>query len=174
MKRFKKIAKWTLIVLGVLVVLFFTAGLIGDVKYSGSREITINDTPENVWKLITDTRRFSESRHEVKKMEMLEKTPEGFPSWREYTPWWGTMTYVSTGQVPGETLSISMVRSDFGLSGDWVFKIVPAGKQTKVILTETSSAEGIMMRSILTILGRDANMGLLLRTIEKELKNEKV
>ena len=163
----------TLIVLGVLVLLFYLGGMIADPKFSGSKSITVHASAEQVWALINDTKNFSESRHEVDKTEMLPDTPKGYASWREHTKLLGTMTYEVTRKIPGKLLEIHMLRSDFGMSGHWTFKLVPTGKkETKVILAENSSTDGLFMRSVLNLLGRSANMGLLLRAVEDGLETK--
>jgi len=168
MKKFKKILLWTSIVLGTLVLLFYIGGMLADPQFSGSKSVIVEAPPAKVWELLNDTERFSESRHEVDDAEMLPDTPEGRKSWIEHTRLLGTMTYEITRETPGKLLRIRMLKSDFGMSGDWTFKLFPQGKQTKVTLTENSSTKGLFMRSILNVLGRDANMGLLLRALQKE------
>lgn len=171
MKKFKKIILWTLGVIAALIVLFFAGGMLANPEFSGTKSITVDQSPDVVWALMDDTQRFSESRHEVEKTEMLRLTSKGFKSWREHTPLLGTMTYEITKQIPGKMITIHMIESDFGMTGEWVFKIIPSEGKTQIVLTEKSSTDGLLMRSVLNVLGRDANMGLLLGALKKELGN---
>jgi hypothetical protein len=170
MKKIITFLKWTGIVLSTLVALFFLAGLLANPSYTGSRSIVVDSSPQEVWDLLDNTERFSTSRHEVYKFEMLEENNEGHKQWREHARLWGAMNYEIKQQNPEKSLTIEMTSSDFGMSGIWEFVLIPEGAKTKVELTEKSRNEGLLMRCILATVGRDANMGLLLRVVEKQLQ----
>ncbi len=171
MKKIRTFLLWFVIVLTTLVGLFFMAGLLADPEYSGSKVMTVEATPEQVWNLLNDTERFSTSRHEVQQYEAMGVNEQGFQTWREHTRLWGAMTYEVTRQKPLEMLEIKMVTSDFGMSGNWIFELFPEGNKTRLVLTEHSENKGLLMRCILATVGRNANMGLLLNVVKKELKH---
>ena len=164
---FKRVFWFTLGGLAALIGLFFLAGNYADVQYSGSRSEVINAPIEKVWQLISDTQGFSASRHEVASVEMLGTNASGFTKWNEHTNLGGVIALEIIDQKPFEFIEVRMNESGFGMKGTWKYAFESEGAQTKVTITENSSTEGLVMRSILNLLGRDANMGLHLNAIKK-------
>ncbi len=175
MKNRKKIILWSVLaLLGILVVLFFAAGIFADPGYSGSKTVVVDASPETIWNILDDTEHFSNSRHEVYKCEMLGTNEKGNKIWREHTRLWGAMNYEVIRQEPNKMIEIKMTGSDFGMSGNWIFLLEPIDEKTQIVINETSRNEGLLMRCILASIGRDANMGLLLNVVRKELKEQSI
>lgn len=171
MKRFKKILLWTVGSLLTLVAVFLICGYFANPEFKGTRSISVNSSPQKIYALMMDIKNFSESRHEVKKAEILPDTQQGYPSWQEYTSLHGVMKYEIVHLVKDKEITIRMVQSDFGMTGTWRFAFVPEGTKTRVTLTEHSDNEGLLMRSILNTIGRDGNMKLLLRAVQKQAES---
>lgn len=164
----KKIVFWFVLIFLILLSVFFIGGYFANPNFSSSKTIIIKKSPNIVWNVLNDTKRFSEGRHEVKKFEFLPKTKKGLKSWKEHASFFGAMTYEIKEEIPNKKLSIDMIDSGFGMTGNWTFLLTDTLENTKVELIEKSKNSGILMRSILNTLGRDANMRLLLRHLAKE------
>jgi|GEM_PF-1686692 len=174
MKKFWKITKRVLLITTGAIALFFivllTFGSFAEIHYNGTETKVIKATPEQVWNVLSNVERYSGSRHEVKRVEVLSRDENGVKSWKEHTNLHGAMTYQALEEIPNEKMVIQMVKSDFGLSGIWTFTLKEENGETVVSLHEDSDAKGLLMRSILNALGRNANQKLLLMTLEKEVK----
>ena len=147
--------------------LFFLAGKWADVRYSGSKSAVVDAPVDKVWNLVDDTRLFSESRHEVSRAEILGTNASGFDVWKEHTNLAGTISLEVVRKEPPRLIEVRMNESGFGMTGTWTYEFEPEGERTKVTVTENSVTEGLLMRSILNLLGRDANLNLHLKAIKK-------
>lgn len=167
---FKRVLWITFGSLATLVGLFFLGGKFADPNYSGSRSAIVEASPEKVWSLVSDPKAFAAQRHEVKSIEIVESKIPGFPKWQENTGLAGSISLEVVGMEPGRLVEVQMLESGFGMTGTWKYEIEPEGNNTRVTITENSRTEGLVMRSILNALGRDANMGLHLKAISKGAK----
>lgn len=104
---------------------------------------------------------------------MLPEDANGMKHWTEHTLLAGDMHFEVKTLMPGEVLVIRMVKSGFGMSGNWEFYLSPKNNETKVVIIERSETKGLVMRSILNTVGRKANMGILLDAIEKGTQPQK-
>ncbi|GAA4462692.1 hypothetical protein GCM10023093_09820 [Nemorincola caseinilytica] len=172
-KRTGKVGR-ILLIIACIPLLFFMVllimGAFAHVPYYGSETRIVHAPAAKVWALLADTRMFDANRHEVRSVEMLEDGTNGPRRWREHTLLVGDMYYTALQQRPEDLMVIRMDKSDFGMHGTWQFTLVPVGGYTRVTITETSQTEGLIMRSILNALGRNANMILLLRALEDGVK----
>lgn len=168
---FKRIFWFTLGGIAMLVGIFFLCGKLANPKYSGSETILVEAPVEKVWSTLEDTEAFSESRHEVSDAELTGTNAAGYAMWKEHSNLAGTISLEITEKVPNERMVVHMMESGFGMTGTWAFDLLPEGNNTRVTLTEHSMTEGLLMRSILNTLGRDANMGLLLKALKKKSEN---
>ncbi len=158
--------------LGIFLVVFCTAGLLSATEHSGSKTEVVNAPVDSVWNLLNDIKRYSSIRHEVKKVELLEANQKGYPVWYEHTGIAGRILLEITDRKPNQSLDVRMVKSDFGMQGMWHFELKPQGDKTEVTIHEHSFTHGFIMRSILSLVGRDANLMLQMRTIKKGISGK--
>lgn len=168
---FKRIFWFVVGGLTVLVGLFFLCGKLANPKFTGSKTVLVEAPVDKVWSVLDHTKTFSESRHEVSRAELTGTNAAGYDRWTEHTNLGGAISLEVAEKIPNEKLVVRMLDSGFGMTGTWTFDLVGEGENTRVTLTENSTTEGWLMRSILTILGRDANMGLLLKALKKGSEN---
>lgn len=168
---FKRIFWFFLGGITVLAGLFFLCGKLANPKFLGSETIVVEAPVEHVWSVLDNTKVFSESRHEVTRAELTGTNAAGYDMWTEHTNLGGSISLEVTEKIPNKKLVVHMLNSGFGMTGIWTFELVPEGNSTRVTLTENSMTEGLMMRSILNTLGRDANMNLLLKALKKGSEN---
>lgn len=165
----------TKVVLALIILFCFVvaavlvAGLFSEKSYSGSQSAVIHAPPDSVWNFVNDTRRYCSFRHEVSEVTFNTTAPVGYPRWTEHTNLSGTMSMEVVMQVPKKYLEVNMTRSSFGMSGTWRFYFIPASAGTHVLIAESSVAGGIIMRGILSFLGRSSNMKLQLKVIKAGL-----
>jgi hypothetical protein len=170
MSRFLKRTLLILLIIPVsLMLLILVAGLVSGRAYEGSRAAVVNAPPDSVWQFVNDTRRYCSFRHEVSAVELDTTAPKDMPRWTENTGLAGTISMAVIRRVAPSYLEVEMTRSSFGLSGFWQFCFAPVPEGTYVLITERSSADGIVMRGILSLLGRHSNMDLQLNVIKKGL-----
>lgn len=170
MRKAKKIVLGLIAVIVLIPLIILSIGKMADINHTGNRSEVINASVKDIWKLLDDTERFSMCRHEVDSVKLWPPNEMGKKRWTEYVGFWGTMNYEIINQIPDSLLDIQLKHSDFGMSGRWTFQLKPIDShQTEVTIIEHSRNEGLLMRSILATLGRDANMGLLLSAIRKNV-----
>lgn len=165
---FKRIFWFTLGGIAMLVGVFLLCGKLANPKYTGSQTVLVEAPVEKVWSTLEDTETFSESRHEVSDAELTGTNAAGYATWKEHTNLGGTILLEVTEKVPNRRMVVHMVESGFGMTGTWTFELEPEGDNTRVTLSENSMTQGLLMRSILNTLGRDANMDLLLKALKNK------
>lgn len=166
MKKFVKRSALALLAIPVCILtLILITGLFSEKPYEGKRSAIVAAPVDSVWSLMNNTSRYCALRHEVSRIELLSPDANGNARWTEHTNLAGSMSMEVVKRVQKKYLEIEMTRSSFGLSGVWKFYFLPVPGGTYVLVTERSVADGIIMRGILSLLGRDSNMGLQLKVI---------
>lgn len=166
----KKIILYTLGIGFIIVSVFASISLGADPHYEGSITQEFNATQSQIWDILNDTKRHSLRRHEVKKVDILGVNAAGYPMWREHTGLAGTITLQVTELEPKKSMTVEMTESGFGMTGLWKFNLETTETGTAVTIHENSDTKGFIMRGILSIVGRDGNLKLQLKAIEKALK----
>lgn len=149
---------------------FIGISISADIHFEGRLSQEFKVSKPEVWDILNDTERHSLRRHEVKKVEMLGSNALGYPKWREHTGLAGTISLQVTEFEPQNSMTVQMMESGFGMTGNWTFELDETEKGTKVTISESSDTKGFIMRGILSIIGRDGNLKLQMKAIEKALK----
>jgi hypothetical protein len=168
----KKVFYFILSALAIFLVVFCMAGLLSDAEHRGTATAVVDAPVDSIWSLLNDVERYSGIRHEVKKVELLAANQSGFPVWYEHTGIAGKILLEITGREPKESLEVHMIKSDFGMHGIWHFELEPEGSKTKVTIYEHSFTNGFIMRSILSLVGRNGNIMLQMRAIKKGISGK--
>lgn len=168
----KKLLFITVALLGIFIVVFVYAGLTSKPEWKGSVTREYDAPADSLWYLLKDTYRYNSQRHEVAGTEILVDSA-AYRKWREHTNLFGDMLLETVQETPLRLLETRMIESSFGMKGLWTFTLVPEGKKTKITIAESSVTDGFIMRSILTLVGRDGNLGLQTRVLERHVANMK-
>lgn len=155
-----------------LAAVFTAVALLADPRHQGCVTEVFPVPPGRIWGMLTDTERHSLRRHEVKAVEVLAPNTSGLPTWREETGLAGSILLQVTRRVPEKMLVVEMTESGFGMTGTWTFLLEGEAGGTRVTILENSLTEGLVMRGILSIVGRDGNLGLQLKALRKGLAEE--
>ncbi len=159
-----------LFVVVALVVLISAIGILSAPEYEGVISKTFNADSKTIWNILSDTEAYSLSRHEVKSVKILPTDETGRKKWIENTGYTGNIYLEIAGEEHEQYMEVNMIKSDFGMRGTWKFIFQQIDDNiTKVVITEKSVTEGFLMRTILSIVGRDGNLKLQMKAIEKNI-----
>lgn len=168
---FKRIFWFFLGGLAMLIGLFFLGGKFADVNYVGTRSEIINAPVAQVWKIVGNSKEFSNMESEDYSDEILNKKMPELHLWSQLPNIGSAISLEVINQSPLEFIEVKMNDNGLGMTGTWKYEFEPEGEQTKITITENSVTEGLFTRSLLNVLGRDANMDLHLKAIKKAAEN---
>lgn len=172
-----KIVKYVLIVIGVLVVIFLSAGLIRpEITYDS--EVMINKPVEEVWAVMQDESRISEWLKEVKRIEHVSGEPGTVGAVSKiYVDQGGEemfMTETITAQKEQEMMAMTFTM-DF-MDMDYEMHLEASDGKTKVSSHSETKGNGLFAKSLLAFMGgamkeqEDTNMKNLKALIESNTK----
>ena len=164
-----KISLGLLGALSAFLLVFVVAGLSSAPEWSGSKTEVYNAPVDSVWFLLKDTYRYNSQRHEVAKTQMLVEE-NTYRKWKEHTNIFGDILLETAHETPMKELEIRMIESGFGMKGTWTFLLTPEHGKTKVTITENSVTDGLVMRSILTLVGRNGNLKLQTNVLKRHVQ----
>lgn len=173
-----KVLKWILGVLVVLVLLFFSIGMIkSEVIYDC--EIMIDKPVAEAWAVAQDPDKMSEWLVGFKRMEHVSGTPGTVGAVSDvYFDNGGTeMTIRETIKEIGPGETIVMLFENELMDMDYTMKMTGEGAQTKLFTSTTTRGNSAAFRSIMAISSsaikaqEDANLELLKKAIESNTKN---
>lgn len=149
---------------------FLAMGYLSSEEFSGSRTETIQATPSAVWNVLTDIESLPEYRQEVTSIEFIEDTVGNRLIWKEHTDMGGFILFTLLDSVQNKRLQIEMDGSSFGMSGTWTYELeATADNSTQLTVIEDSKTTNAMVRSLLTLAGRDANLKTEFVNVRKAL-----
>ena len=132
-----KIVKWVLGSLVALVLVLALGGMLLSPKFSVSRSVTVNATPERVYALVADPRHWKEWSVWNRRDPAMAITYSGPPSgsgagwaWRNKSEGDGRMTF--TTAEPGRRLGYQLFFPDFGTTSTGELRLEPVGAGTRV------------------------------------------
>ncbi len=169
----KKVLFFVLAFAATFALVFIGAGLSSKPAWAGSKTQIYDAPADSIWYLLKDTYRYNTQRHEVAGTEMLVDSGN-YRKWREHTNLFGGMLLETVRETPPQILETRMIESGFGMKGIWTFTLTPEGEKTKITISENSVTDGFVMRSILTLVGRDGNLQLQTRVLQRHVANMKI
>ena len=142
--------KWILITLGALVALVGLAYLVGarlPRDHVASVRAHFDQPPDSIYRVLTDVAAYPGWRHEVKAIEILPDR-NGHQLWRERA---GTavLDYEFTLAVRPNRLVSTIVSTDVGFSGRWIYQILPDATGTTLTITEEGAVDNPIFRFVL-------------------------
>lgn len=166
-----KLLKWSIVMLLALVALLAGGGMLLSPKFTVTRAVVINASPEKVYGLVESPRRWKEWTVWNRRDPLMQITyfgPEAGRgagwSWTSASEGDGRMTF--TAAEPGRRVSYSLYFPDFGTTSAGDLRFAPEGQGTRV----TWLMNGDMGRNPLFrwmtlfadgMVGRDFEAGLL-------------
>ncbi len=166
----KRLLRRLFVLFFLALIFFFALGYMARHDFEGQVTQTYQVPIEQVWEVLTDLDELPNRRKEIVKLEMVEANAQGLASWKEYTDMGGYILFEYLEKVDYEKLVVNMKESTFGMSGTWTYQLTPHGKGTQLTIIEHSRIDNIMVRSMMTLTGRSANLYRELEMIEKALE----
>ena len=162
--------KTVLVVLAILVLLAIVVVAIGamlPVNHVASRSATLPASPEEVWRLITDSNGFPAWRSDVKAVERLPDR-NGKPVWVEDTTS-GRITLAVDRAEPPRLLVLRIADPDLPFGGTWTYELRPnVNGGTDVTITEDGEIYNPVFRTLARfVFGYTATMDQVLGDLEK-------
>lgn len=166
----KKLFRRLFVFFMITLLLFLTIGYVAHQDFEGQATRTLTAPVEQVWEVLTDLEDLPNRRKEIVKVEMAEANAQGLPTWKEYTDMGGYILFEYLEKIEREKLVVNMKESTFGMSGTWTYELRPVGNETQLTIIENSTIDNVMIRSLMTITGRSANLFREFEVIEKALE----
>jgi uncharacterized protein YndB with AHSA1/START domain len=113
-----------LLVLGVVML-----GAFMPQKHVSTRAAQFHQSPDAIWKAITQYPDFPAWRKDVPRVEMLPPV-NNKPSWREYDDHGGSIPYQVLVMVPPRVLVTRIADPKLPFGGTWTYEISPASDGT--------------------------------------------
>lgn len=149
-------------VLALACVLFVVIGWLAPREHQGQLTQTLDIPKEAVWHTLTDLQQLPKRRPEVARVELLGVNDQGHKIWKEHTDMGGYILFEQLEEIPYQKLVVRMVESTFKMKGTWEYRLAAdhTGASNKCTLTikEVSQTDNLLLRSLMTLLGRDATM----------------
>jgi hypothetical protein len=142
-------------ILIILILLALAAYLVGysiPARQTHMRTMTLKQTPETIFALLTDLPNFPKWNTNMVKIEMLPPI-DGKEATRQTFKGNMQMTIVTTESIPPKHLVRSMGDIGGPFEGSWTYDISPAADGSQIVLTEQSEMKNPFFRLIVKIFG---------------------
>lgn len=141
-----------------LAIGFVLLGVFAEPKFEGEITGTINAPVEKVYRHLLDLKSIPKYRKEVTEVIADGKNEKGYPIWREGTDMGGYIHFEMLDQEENTRVRLQMKESSFGMKGIWEYRLKAEGTKTKIQILESSENSSVWIRSIFSIVGRNANL----------------
>src|SRR5574341_441329 len=112
-----------------------------------ARTIALHQTPDAIWRVITDFESAASWRPDVARIQQLP-AQQGFPIWREYYRNGDALTLATVEAVSPARLVREIVDLDLPFSGRWVYQIAPVETGSRVTITEHGDVSNPVFRVV--------------------------
>jgi len=141
-----------IVLLVMLAAAAYLAGYMIPARQTQTRTITLKQTPEAVFALLTDLPNFPKWNSNMVKIEMLPPI-DGKEATRQTFKGNMQMTIVTTESTPPKRLVRSMGDVGGPFEGSWTYDISPAAGGSQVVLTEQSEMKSPFFRLMVKVFG---------------------
>jgi uncharacterized protein YndB with AHSA1/START domain len=117
-----------------------------------TRTITLKQTPEAVFALLTDLPNFPKWNRNMEKIEILPPI-DGKEATRQTFKGNMTMTIVTTESTPPKHLVRSMGDVGEPFEGSWIYDITPTPDGSQIVLTEQQTVNSVLFRLMIKMFG---------------------
>jgi uncharacterized protein YndB with AHSA1/START domain len=143
-----KVLKWVLVAIAGLAAVLVLGGLMLSSQFKVSRSVSVNATPQQIYELVADPRRWKEWSVWNRRDPGMQITYSGPPSgagavwaWKSKSEGDGRMTF--TAAEPGSRVAFDLFLPDFGTTSHGELRFAAEGPGTRV----TWSMNGDMGRN---------------------------
>lgn len=161
--------KWLLIValsLAGLLILIVIIGALLPQKHRTTRTITLRQSPEVVWNLISGPPTW---RPEIRKYEELPPR-EGHRMWRETDKHDQTITYENLESSPPRRLVNRIADPKLPFGGSWTYEITSEGSGCSLTITEDGEVYNPLFRFVSRfIMGHAATINTYFKDLQTKL-----
>lgn len=170
----KKYRRRLYTVLGLLtsVIVFLTIGWMTPPDYKSEISYNFSNSRGEIWTILKDSTYYPTRSRHTQNIEFLEIEEAELPKWKADKRLWMSALMAIKAEVPNSELVIEMRESSFGLTGVWTYELQGEGASNTLTIKENSTTEGIILRSIRAIMGRDALLKKDMRKIKERLEGE--
>lgn len=140
-------------------------------EFLGTIQKQIPVSVSKVWDYIADIEGTPLRKTEIKKIEVLERKDSGIFKWKEYTDMGGYMLFEKT-EEPLKKIEKRMIDSSFGMTGTWLYEIQGNEDLSVVTIPENSKTIKPLVKLMLVLSGRDANLKREMKIIENFAKTK--
>ena len=162
--------KRLLIVVGIVVSLIVAVIVVGytlPVAHTARRSIELDAAPAEVWRVISDASGYPAWRDDVEAVKLIASV-DGRQAWRESGDN-GDIEYVATVLEPPTRMVSRITTPDLPFGGEWEYHLAPAGKGTRVTITERGEVYSPIYRFVSRfILGHTTTMDAYLRALGRK------
>jgi hypothetical protein len=139
------------LIIALVVISFMVAvpavGLLLPRSHVVARSIALHQSPDAIWRVITDFESAASWRSDVLRVERLP-SQQGSPVWREYYQGGDSLTLATVESVAPARLVREIVDPDLPFGGRWVYQIAPADDGSRVIITEHGEVSNPVFRVV--------------------------
>jgi uncharacterized protein YndB with AHSA1/START domain len=150
----------------LLVGLAYAIGLTIPEHQTHTRSVTIRQTPEAIFALLTDLPNMPKWNRNLLKVETLPPT-NGKETTRQTFNGKMTMTVVTSESIPPRRLVRSVTDDKKVFSGSWAYDITPNAGGSQIVLTETSDMANPFLRLMTKVFGPTKYMDQHLEDLAK-------
>ncbi len=167
-----KYLRWVLFLIGGLIGLMLLATAIGATlpeSHVATRTLTLPQTPEAVWQVITDYGQQPQWFSEVTKAERLPDQ-NGHAAWRETLGGDIVATMEITEEKPPQRLVRKIANDDLMFGGQWEYDLKPQGSGCQITVTERGFVRNPFFRFVSRfVIGHHATIEKYLRSLAAKL-----
>lgn len=162
--------KTLFIILGIILVLtglLYVWGALLPEKHQSSVTAELAASPEEVWAVITDYKKYEQWRTGVEYVTVTDNR-----HWAE-TSEDGTLHFEVVDVQPHEKLVTRIINEDLPFGGSWTYSLTPSGTGTVLTLTENGEVYNPLFRFLSRfVFGHDTTLKKYIDDLKKELHQE--
>lgn len=127
-----------------------------------------NKTPDEIWQLIGDYRKYSEWRENVYEVTDMP-SKGGYDAWKEVDADGHSVPYEVVGHSPGKQLIIEITDPGLPYRGTWTFDLLPDESGTAVKITENGKIDNLFLRVVAHLVtGYTSSMDAWLNSLDNK------
>lgn len=154
MARIFSLTLTLIILIGGLILL---QGYRTNPAYQDSITFAVSFPSVIVWQELLEIKEAPQRKNDVESVEILEELGK-LVAWRENLKNGGYRIYRMNNRDEGNTLTLELTDSSYGLTGIWIFNIRKNGSDSEITISEESTLTDIKIRGYRAIIGRQTDL----------------